>query len=257
MSNALALLKVAGISVITVSADIDKESKNLAKAIGTQDKRIAAYLFSEMLHIEEHRNTTRLNTFFTNIRETGARVNAMHSFVQAYFNVRFNDQYNKDAGKATFEKDGYFPYYTMRDKRDEKMLETKVTAAIAKPWWKHQPERPVTNFDMSKKIEDVISSLWRAAQSATEGDKLEMDFLNELTTLAVKHGHDFGKLVPTISNEKLTQNVDVRKHLTVIRAEHSNVPGKEDKAPAATETKSETPIVQAKVETKGRGKKAA
>ena len=258
MSNILALLKAASIAVITDAAGIDKESKSLAKAIGTQDKRIQSYLFSEMLHIEEHRNTTRLNTFFTNIRETGARVNAMHSFVQAYLNVRFNADYNKDAGKATFEKDGYFPYYTMRDKRDEKLYETKVTAAIAKPWWKHQPEREVADFDMADKVSSTMQALWRAALTAKKSDKIDASLLHDLTNVCIQHGFDVGKLVPNVPSDKITAATDTLKHLTVIRAENSNITVKADVKAPKPETNAEgDKVIPASVEKRGRKTKAA
>lgn len=262
------LLAAAKIAVITDSAALDKVSKDLSQKIIDGDKEIQEYLFSEMLHIEDNRNSTRINTFLTRIRETGARVSAMRSFIEAYFCLKANPAMSsqatkeqKAAAKACFENNGYYPYYVMRDKRNATVFNQKVKDAIAKPWWKHRPEKDDPAYNLTAKIESAVAAMWRAALRAGPEDNIDADFLKDLTDVCVSHGIPVGKLIATVKPDELTKNASVLSARTAIQSANSNLP--EDKktpeasAPAPTENKGEK-IVKAEVEPrKGRGKKAA
>lgn len=259
--NVLDLLAVAKIGIITDASAIDRESKELAQHIEDSDKRIQTYLFSEMLHIEDHRNTTRINTFLTRIRQSGARVSAMRSFVEAYFNVRLNpimmpqaSKEQKKAAKDCFDNNGYYPYYVLRDKRSATVLNEKVKAAIQKPWWKHRPEKDDPVYNLTSKVETAMASMWRAALTASEDDTIDADLLRDLTDVCIAHGLTVGKLIPNVKTEELTKKSNVLSVRTAIQSANSNAPVK---AEVKTEAEDKDRVVNAPVEVKSRKRKAA
>lgn len=195
-------IQMAKYNLITDAAELAKTGKELAQGIRDQDERIAIYLLSEVAHIELHRNPTRLNQFFSMVKGTGARINAMHNFIQVFANVSFN----KDANSAiksdgTLQKDNKFGrtdesgqvfawYYSVKGSKryqsnPEKMAEI-IAKAEEKPWFMFQPERPAVQFDADNKFKTLLKSMWAVA---LKGDvKISRDLLNGLTEVAFKAG---------------------------------------------------------------------
>jgi hypothetical protein len=137
------MAKKAAEKAFTILGDneIGKESTLLVKAIQGSDKRIQRYLVSEIVHIEEHRNPTRLNQFFSAVKGSGARTTAMHAFVQAFGNIELVK------GK-----------YVMRTKRDPKLAQSAKDKAIATMWTTLKPEPNPVQFDAVKRVTSLESS---------------------------------------------------------------------------------------------------
>jgi len=189
-------------NLITDASTLALMGKELAQGIRDQDERIAVYLLSEVAHIEEHRNPTRLNLFFSMIKGSGARINAMHNFIQVFANVSFNKEANSaikaDGTKnennkfARSDESGkpFAWYYSVNKKerfkgKPEKMAEI-IAKAEEKPWFSFQPERPPAQFDADSRVKALLKSMWAVA---IKGDvKISKDLLNGLTELAFKTG---------------------------------------------------------------------
>lgn len=193
---------VKKVTLITDASALAKEGRELAKSILDNDKRIGIYLLSEIAHIEEHRNPTRLNMFFSWIKGSGARVNAMHTFIQMHANLRFNEDATKSGEKGKpFQKkaeDGsmYTWFYDVKAKRAKSLFEKKMAQAQAKAWWEYRPEPAPTAYVFEDKLAGVLKGAWGALTRPKKDDgsprfsEVQMDraFLNELTELAMKHG---------------------------------------------------------------------
>lgn len=194
---------MAKYNLITDASELAKTGKELAQGIRDQDERIAIYLLSEVAHIEVHRNPTRLNQFFSRIKGSGARINAMHNFVQVFANVSLNKEANgaikADGSLNTNNKFGrtdesgeVFAWYYSVNKKERfqkkpEELQAKIIAkAEEKPWFMFQPERPPVQFDADSKVKSLLKSMWA---TALKGDvKISKDLLNGLTELAFKTG---------------------------------------------------------------------
>lgn len=124
--------KAAAIRLIGDNA-IAKESINLARAIKGMDKRVQTYLCSEIAHIEQHRNPTRLNAFFDAIARRGVRTHAMHSFIQTFGNVRYDEETKK---------------YVMNPVRDKAIAADMLAHAITADWTTFKPEGKVRQFNL-------------------------------------------------------------------------------------------------------------
>lgn len=202
--------------IIRDASALAKMGVELSNDIRNTDERIHQYLLSEIIHIEEHRNPTRLNMFLSRVKGSGARVNAMHSFVQVFGHVTLNEEANsaiarKDGKSIVKEIKGVKSKYGRTEDNGEVWAvwysvvkgarksytikeegkDVKVTRdeffefAQSKPWYEFRPEGKVTPFDMKSKFTGLLKSAW----SAQIGDKAEInkDFLAELTELAFKY----------------------------------------------------------------------
>jgi hypothetical protein len=194
---------MAKYNLITDAAELAKTGKELANDIRNTDERIAIYLLSEVAHIEQHRNPTRLNQFFSRVKGTGARINAMHNFIQVFANVTFNKEANSAIkadgslndnnkfGRRDESGEVFAWYYTVNKKerfqKKPEELQTKIIAkAEEQPWFKFQPERAPVQFDADQKLLGVVKSFW---STALKGDvKISRELLNDLTELVFKHG---------------------------------------------------------------------
>jgi hypothetical protein len=198
------------LGLITDTSLLDKESKALAGAISKQDERIGVYLLSEIVHIEEHRNPTRLNKFFSAIAGSGARVMAMHTFIQLFANVELpkddKGKYlsiqqvtgakHKDGGLKfqrmdEGDKEPYYVYYRMKAENKERLFHPRIKAwqgntydqpislweiANKNKWWTFAPERtyelPAFNFDT--KFEQFLQTAYKAAYTPRkDGDRVQ------------------------------------------------------------------------------------
>jgi hypothetical protein len=193
----LAAIATAGFTLIKDSAKLDAESVALATGIKAQDKRIAEYLLSELVHIEEHRNPTRLNTFLTGIARAGARQDAMHKYVQLYFNVVFTVD-NKKEPEATRRrppiKEGNelktTQFYNMRPKRSEDDFNVAVTKALESPWTEAIRPQVAKAFDLNAQVKRILEAALRHKAKPTEGvqDIIPEQVLISLKTLATSCG---------------------------------------------------------------------
>lgn len=148
-------------NVITDSKLLDKESKLLARQIGNQDNRIWAYLISEIAHIGQHNNPTRLNEFFKKISKAGVRRAAMSAYVQKFGNV-------------TVEK-GVFVY--------AKGKKANVEGAKAVHWTSFKPEGQLVAFDLVSQVKSLIERAVNMAADesrAKVGDNIDMSTLEAL-----------------------------------------------------------------------------
>lgn len=194
-------------NLIKNAADLDAMSKKLAGDIVANDDLIQSYLLSEIVHIEEHRNTTRLNRFFTTIKGTGVRVNAMLAFVEVFGNVKYHqspETNDKDPLQPSFKEfftvkpiRKHYSYFDAGKKNHVKDLDAIVRAASAKPWYKFRPERPAAPFIMENRFETFMKAVFSTANNPGKADKVDMSFAADLTALALKHGMDVTKLLPT------------------------------------------------------------
>lgn len=223
---------MAKYNLITDASELAKTGMELAQGIRDQDERIAIYLLSEVAHIEMHRNPTRLNQFFSMVKGTGARINAMHNFIQVFANVSFNKEAN-----AAIKSDGslnennkfgrkdesgqvFAWYYSINKKErfqkkpDE--LQSKIIAkAEEKPWFMFQPERPAVQFDADNKVKALLKSLWSVA---LKGDvKISRDLLNGITEVAFKAGviETAADILPADSVAKVPSEYKAALHLVV------------------------------------------
>jgi hypothetical protein len=224
------------VEIIRGNAELDKMSKELVAHIKDTDERIASYLLSECIHIEEHRNPTRLNQFFTAIKGSGQRVNAMHNFVQVFANLKFQ----KEAANSIVMKDGkpavkvvkgikdpyakegqngevWGVYYLIKNARKQVVIKVtkdgkteKQTLSLDQhweraqntPWYKFQPEKAPTAFDADAKIKSLLKQLWGVV---LDGDAIVSDALmNGLTNLAFATGvaENPSDLLPTSWHNK-------------------------------------------------------
>lgn len=208
------------IQIIKDASVLEQMGKDLVSHIRDTDERISVYLLSEVIHIEEHRNPTRLNHFFSRIKGSGQRVNAMHNFVQVFGNLKFNEEANsaivkRDGKDAIREIKGvkskhartdetgeiWAVWYSVKSARKSVVIkvrengqEVKKTLTLEQhferaqnaPWYTFQPERQPVAFDADAKVRGLLKSLWNVVLS---GDAvISQDLMNGLTELAFKTG---------------------------------------------------------------------
>lgn len=184
-------------NIIKDAKALEAESRALAQSLIDNDVRIQSYLLSEVAHIEEHRNPTRLNQFFTLLlrddegkkRNIGVRVNAMMAFVLTFANVIMPSDKNGRAmsvnqimsdktadGKALafYEpSSNFFRFFSVKkDRKDaltkpafrmvdgERIKISLWDLAQRKHWNQFKPE------DNSKPVFDFGAILKRAVKSA-------------------------------------------------------------------------------------------
>lgn len=183
-SAALSFLKEKGFTIITDAKKLDAESRALAHDIKVQDARINLYLLSEIAHIEQHRNPTRLNQFFTTIGRAGARVDAMHKMIQLFANVNFIEPGKRKepmrdiSGNLVCE---YF-YEVKSEQRPAEVFEKKMQEAISKPWteWKAPPK--VQDFSLAAQIKGLLERAAKRRIDPVEGahDEIPDNLFNGL-----------------------------------------------------------------------------
>lgn len=155
----------------TDNETLAKEQKLLVSAVGNMDNRVQRYLMSEVLHIEEYRNPTRLNRFFALVKGKGTRNNAMHAFVQRHANVIMPEgsQEYKMRKARTINKDDL------------------ISEMLQVPWWLEKKESEPKQFSLEKKVETLL----KAAITAAKGEKMkpaDKPMLKSLVTWAEQHG---------------------------------------------------------------------
>lgn len=219
-------------NLITDATELAKTGKELANDIRNTDERIAIYLLSEVAHIEVHRNPTRLNQFFSMVKGSGARINAMHNFVQVFANVTFNKEANSAIkadgslndnnkfGRKSEDGTVFAWYYTINkrerfQKKPEELQSKIIAKAEEKPWFMFQPERPPVQFDADAKVKSLLSALWRVA---LKGDvKISRDLLNGITEVAFKTGviEKASDIIPDDTVAKVPSEYKAALHLVV------------------------------------------
>ncbi|QIG69371.1 hypothetical protein EVB79_001 [Rhizobium phage RHph_N3_13] len=237
---------MAKYNLITDAAELAKTGKELAQGIRDQDERIAVYLLSEVAHIEVHRNPTRLNQFFSRIKGSGARINAMHNFIQVFANVTLNKEANSAIkadgslndnnkfGRKDESGEVFAWYYSVNKKerfqKKPEELQSKIIAkAEEKPWFSFQPERPAVQFDADNKVKALLKSLWSVA---LKGDvKISKDLLNGLTEVAFKAGviETAADILPADTVAKVPTEYKAALHLVV---DNTSEKTEETKGPA-------------------------
>jgi len=145
-TNAKAKKVVAKALTLLGDNVIAKEAINLARAIKGLDKRVQIYLCSEIAHIEQHRNPTRLNAFFDAIAKRGIRTHAMHAFIQRFANVIYDNEAKK---------------YIMRAVRDKAVADDALAMAMTVDWTTFKPEGKVRQFDLDKAAERLLYEAFR------------------------------------------------------------------------------------------------
>ena len=155
---------------ITAATKLASMGMSIAKTTKETDTTIGTYLLSEILHIEKHRNPTRLNKFFDMMQGGGIRSSAMHGYVQAVGNVHLvpiKDNEGKEIGKE----------YKVKAKRniDTAMI---IEAGTEKPWTKYSPEPEPQQFNLVKRIESLLKQAHKAAdEKRLVGDTSMLDVI--------------------------------------------------------------------------------
>lgn len=163
--------KVAAFALIAAGS-LDKEMKSIVTAVGKLDDRIQLYLLSELAHIAEHKNPTRLNSFFEAMLGKGARVQAMSAFVQKFGTIKF-DETKGEKGKFVIDNSKTFD----------------LEAAKLVKWYSMKPEQALKSFDMSAQITRILQSAVNHAANAERanlGDKIDMELVQKLIDLGFK-----------------------------------------------------------------------
>lgn len=159
------------IKLITDANELTKEGKLIINQIGkagTVAKRIQKFLLSEIAHIEEHRNPTRLNTFLEKAKGGSVRVNAMRQFVLSFGNVA--EEIEEKNGKPRMTGK-----LVMRKSRKAEAFEELFAKACATNWLDFKPESEVKVYDMEAFKADTIKYLSKAmAEGFTDAQISEM-----------------------------------------------------------------------------------
>lgn len=148
---------MAKYTLITTTAGLAEESKKILKALGTMDKRIQKYLLSEIKHIEEHRNPTRLNDFFDAAKGKGARVTAMKAFILEFANV-YEGEVEKD-GKSSKR-------LIMRKARSAAKAKERFDAACEVMWTDFKPEGEVKEWSLEQILREAVAKAHKYQKEA-------------------------------------------------------------------------------------------
>jgi len=225
------MAKAKNITLITDAAALDKMGRDLANTIRQTDNDIRTFLLSEMAHIEEHRNPTRLNKFLSALRGSGARVNAMHNFIQLFFNVRLNEkaETKKDQnGNLSFKREekvgdttiSYVWYYDVKKVRKADDFKMAFAKALEKNWWEYRPEPAPRDFIFdADRIAGTIRNAFNVlldAEKQKDFKSVEVDksLLHDLAAVLLQHGYEYAKLMPNEDkNVQPLQNDELFKDL--------------------------------------------
>lgn len=141
------------IKLITDAAALAKEAKNLGIAIKRNDTRVQKYLVSEIAHIEQHRNPTRLNDFLSGIKGKGVRSVAMHSFIQTFANVVWDAEGEK---------------YKVKVKRSKELADKALEGAMAVMWTDHKPEQQVQQWSFDAKLKQLLDQAHKKMKAISD-----------------------------------------------------------------------------------------
>jgi hypothetical protein len=152
---------MAKFELLNVDA-LGKESVNLPKTLANNDTRVQRYLVSEIAFIEANRDPRRLNKFFAALEtaKSGARVSAMHAFIQAFANVTYDGKKNG---------------YVMKPERSKSAGETAVNAAMSTSWTTYKPEPTPRQFDAPGTAKAFLERMFREGISFEEVEKVLED----------------------------------------------------------------------------------
>lgn len=131
---------------------------NVVNSISKNDQLIQRYLLNEVIQIEQHRNPTRLNNFFTRVGKTGSRVDAMHKFIQVVANVKFMDQ--------PVSKNDITVFYKIKGKRSPKTFEKLFSEANEKMWSEYKTPPKIRDFSFEQQVRAII----KKAHAVNNGD---------------------------------------------------------------------------------------
>ena len=151
-------------------AEFDAALLSTAKAINSQDEMIQQILLNAVYHIEHHRNPTKMNQFFMDVKRSGVRIVGMKRFLLAFANVKLVDieidgVVHKDLFKvkpkrsqATFEKlwNGH-----------EKLKPNLQKGALNTIWTEFKSEADVKSFDFAHGV-TAIKRLMARFQNSEE-----------------------------------------------------------------------------------------
>jgi hypothetical protein len=166
MTKTTVTVKASNKLVLINDADALKKEAGLIVASGKRmDKRVQVYLCSEIAHIEEHRNPTRLNKFFAEMKGNGMRVNAMHAFIQTFANVKYDEESKK--------------YNVCRAREDGP---EQLEGALRKSWTEFKPEPKVVDFSLEKQVHRIIKKALAIQETPREGvnDVIPANMLKKL-----------------------------------------------------------------------------
>lgn len=226
-------------------AALEAEMVALSGAVKEMDARVQLYLVSEIVHIEMHRNATRLNRFFSAIKGSGYRVSAMHAFIQTFANVRINKKMEKHP--AVGGQEAWVELYVPRpirskwaywNNKDRKMTPVKDFQALIDVansdggFLKFRPEPEVRDFVFKDNFANFIKNTV-TKMSKQYGDNVPdevakaLDYLDKAaTTLGIK-GADI-----TPANVTIPETIQKTLHLVVDNTKPATTPAPEQTPPA-------------------------
>lgn len=163
---------MAKLNLITDATELAKEGKLIINQIGSKGtiaKRIQRFLLSEISHIEEHRNPTRLNEFLANAKGGSVRVSAMRAYVLRFANVTEETETSAKTGKE--RNTGKL---VMRKSRKPEVAKAEFEKACATDWLSFKPEKDETEYTIATLKADVVKLLSKAyAENMTEKQVLD------------------------------------------------------------------------------------
>lgn len=162
--------------------ELPRESANLSKAVGNLDARIQRYLCSEIAHIEEHRDPSRLSNFLRTIKGTGSRVNAMHYFVQEFANIRMYDA-EKDKAKYPTLKAGDYIVKAVRSAEEGR---ERLAKAMQTAWTTFKPETEPMQFVAADKAKTFLTMMFTHGVTIEEVQELLTTVQADATVAAQK-----------------------------------------------------------------------
>jgi hypothetical protein len=158
-----ALLAERGFKTYADKATLDAEMGALLTSIKSQDKRTGEYLLSEMMHMEQHRNTTRFNTFITGVKKSGMRLAAIQRYMTMFANIEFVD---KQTDRAETIKNAAgeticIQYYRMKKARPVAEFEAALEKSLEKSWLEWSPEQEPKAYDLNAQVKKLIEGALR------------------------------------------------------------------------------------------------
>lgn len=199
--------KANTIKLITEASDLEKESKLLINQIGksgTIAKRIQRFLLSEISHIEEHRNPTRMNNFLAAAKGGSVRVAAMTSFVLRFANVT---EEIETTAKGKEKKTGKL---VMRKSRKPEVFAAEFAKAMATDWLSFKPEKQESVYNAEALQSDVIRLLSKAyAEGMTEAQVL--DAIKAVNSEAHKQATErLARIAAKAASDAVKKNADIK-----------------------------------------------
>jgi hypothetical protein len=238
-------IKVNIVGLLT-GASLEAESVALAGAVKEMDNRVQLYLVSELVHMEIHRNATRLNRFFSALKGTGYRVSAMHAFIQTFGNVRIDKDPKKHPKEGN--QDAWVETYVMRPIRSKwAYYDGKAKAMVAVKsfqelidvankdggFLKFRPEPGVRDFifkdTMAAFIKNTVTRMSKAFPNGAPDDVAAA--LAHLDKAAIALGIKGSDITPT--NVTIPKDIRETLHLVVDNTVKPQAEEQQAPAPAA------------------------